>query len=82
MQTSEYISSTTLGEYRVPRERYMVSIPGTIPSNKDVASSSTPPTTITTPQGRAMRWLSGIVLSAKMMTAAVSNQAKPAAVSN
>ena len=52
----------------------MDSIPGAIPPNKDVASTTTPPATITTPKGSATRWLSGIVFSTKMMTAAVSIQ--------
>ena len=55
---------------------YMDSIPVAIPPNKDVASSPTPPATMTTPRDRAMRWLLGSVFSAKMMSAAVSIQAK------
>ena len=51
-------------------------IPGAIPPSKDVTKSSAPPPTITTPKGRAMWWLLGIVFSAKMMTAAVSIQTK------
>src|SRR5215207_3456594 len=54
----------------------MESIPVAIPPNNDVASSPTPPATMTTPKGRAMRWLLGSVFSAKMMTAAVSIQAR------
>jgi hypothetical protein len=54
----------------------MDSIPGAIPLSKDVANSITPPATMTTSKGRAMRWLLGIVFSAKMMSAAVSIQAK------
>ena len=54
----------------------MDSIPGAIPPSKDVTNNTTPPDSITTPKGRAMRWLLGIVFSAKMMTAAVSIQAR------
>ena len=54
----------------------MDSIPGAIPPNTDDTSSTTPPATIRAPNGHAMRWLSGIVFSAKMMTAAVSIQVK------
>src|SRR5215216_2757939 len=55
---------------------YIDSIPGAIPPSKDVTKSIAPPPTMTTPKGRAMWWLSGIVFSAKMMTAALSIQVK------
>lgn len=51
-------------------------IPGAIPPDTDTTSSTAPPATIMMPNGHATRWLSGIVFSAKMMTAAVSIQAK------
>ncbi len=54
----------------------MDSIPGDIPPSNDVANSTAPPATMTTPNGRAMRWLLGIAFSTKMMSAAVSIQAK------
>jgi hypothetical protein len=47
-----------------------------IPPNKDVPNITTPPPTITTPRGRATRWLLGSVFSAKMMSAPVSIQAR------
>lgn len=41
---------------RTPRVSvYMDPIPGAIPLSKDVANSTTPPATMTTPKGRAMR---------------------------
>jgi hypothetical protein len=43
-----------------------------IPPSKDVAKSTAPPPTMTTPKGRAMLWLLGSVFSAKMMSAPVS----------
>jgi hypothetical protein len=54
----------------------MDSIPGDIPPSRTVVNSTTPPATITTPKGRAIRWLLGMVFSAKMITAAVSIQAR------
>jgi hypothetical protein len=55
---------------------YMVSIPGAIPPSRDTPSSTPPPTTVLTSRRRVMRWLPGVVFSAKMMSAAVSMQAK------
>ena len=52
------------------------SIPDAIPPSIDVANNTTPPPTMTTPKGRAMRWLLGSVFSAKMMSAPVSIQAR------
>lgn len=54
-----------LGRIELRAQRYMDSIPGIIPPSKDVAKSTTPPDIITTPKGPAMRWLLGIVFSAK-----------------
>jgi hypothetical protein len=39
------------------------SIPDAIPPSKDVANSTTPPPTMTTLKGRAMRWLLEAVMN-------------------
>jgi hypothetical protein len=57
-------------------QSYIDFIAGAIPPSRDAPSNTRPPTTITMPKGRATRWLPGIVFSAKMMSAAVSIQAK------
>jgi hypothetical protein len=40
---------------RAPRKRYMYSIPGAIPPSNDITNSTTPPATMTTSKGPAMR---------------------------